>query len=151
MTTGRPGPFRRAALLLVLACAGCGLPRWPAHGPLTSPFGLRTLRGSVGIHEGVDVGVPTGTEVHAMSRGSVTLAGPKTGYGLAVVVDHGWGWSTLYAHLSSVRVEVGDHVSAGQVLGLSGNTGDSTGPHLHFEIHHFGRPLDPVPLLGGFP
>lgn len=103
------------------------------------------------MHHGVDLGVPVGTPVHAMAAGTVSLAGPRRGYGLAVMIDHGAGWITLYGHLERVDVSVGDNVRAGTPLGRSGNTGISTGPHLHFEVRRFGRSRDPVPLLGGFP
>ena len=135
----------------LLALAGCGLPRWPTRAPLTSPYGLRTLGSRLDMHHGVDLGVPIGTAVHAMSAGRVFVAGPKSGYGLAVMIDHGAGWVTLYGHLDRVDVGVGDRVRAGQRIGLSGNTGLSTAPHLHFELRRFGRSRDPVPLLGGFP
>ena len=142
--------------LLVLAAladaaTACGLPRWPMTAPLTSPYGLRTLGTRLDMHHGVDLGVPIGTAVHAMTAGNVTVAGAKSGYGLAVMIDHGGGWVTLYGHLDRVDVSVGDRVRAGQRVGLSGNTGLSTAPHLHFEIRRFGRSRDPVPLLGGFP
>lgn len=148
--------MRRLRLALLLMGLGtglgaCGLPRWPAHAPLTSPYGLRTLGGRVDMHHGVDLGVPTGTPVHAMASGIVTLAGARSGYGLAVMIDHGGGWISLYGHLDRVDVSVGDRVRAGGALGLSGNTGLSTAPHLHFELRRFGRSRDPVPLLGGFP
>lgn len=139
------------AAMMLLALAGCGLPRWPAQAPLTSPYGLRTLGSRIDMHHGVDLGVANGTPVHAMTAGVVTVAGPKTGYGLAVMIDHGGGWVTLYGHLERVDVTVGDRVGAGRRVGLSGNTGVSTGPHLHFEVRRFGRSRDPVPLLGGFP
>lgn len=143
----------RAMLLAIglLAIGGCGLPRWPARAPLTSPYGLRTLGSRLDMHHGVDLGVPVGTAVHAMTAGRVSVAGPKSGYGLAVMIDHGLGWVSLYGHLDRVDVSVGDRVHAGQRIGLSGNTGLSTAPHLHFELRRFGRSRDPVPLLGGFP
>ena len=136
---------------LVIGSAACGLPRWPMSGPMTSPYGLRTLGTRLDMHHGVDLGVPIGSAVHAMTAGTVTVAGAKSGYGLAVMIDHGGGWVTLYGHLDRVDVAVGDRVRAGQRVGLSGNTGLSTAPHLHFEIRRFGRSRDPVPLLGGFP
>ena len=145
--------MRRALLLAIVAlgASGCGLPRWPASAPLTSPYGLRTLGTRLDMHHGVDLGVPVGTDVRAMAAGTVMVAGAKSGYGLAVMIDHGGGWVTLYGHLDRVDVSVGDRVRAGQHLGLSGNTGLSTAPHLHFEVRRFGRSRDPVPLLGGFP
>ncbi len=136
---------------LTLSMSACGLPRWPTRAPLTSPYGLRTLGSKIDMHHGVDLGVSIGTPVQAMAGGTVTVAGAKSGYGLAVMIDHGLGWVTLYGHLDRVDVSVGDRVRAGQHVGLSGNTGLSTAPHLHFEVRRFGRSRDPVPLLGGFP
>lgn len=119
--------------------------------PITSPFGLR-LRGIVpGIHRGVDLAVPTGTPVHSMAPGRVRFAGVQRGYGNVVWVDHGGDVLSVYAHLSSISVQAGERVAGGQVLGLSGSSGDATAPHLHFEIWRWGREMDPVPLLGGFP
>ena len=140
-----------AVAALALAVSACGLPRWPTRAPLTSPYGLRTLGSKIDMHHGVDLGVPIGTPVHAMAGGTITVAGPKSGYGFAVMIDHGLGWVTLYGHLDRVDVTVGDRVRAGDLIGLSGNTGLSTAPHLHFEVRRFGRSRDPVPLLGGFP
>ena len=144
---------RRTLLVavVVLFAGGCGLPRWPARAPLTSPYGLRTLGQRLDMHHGVDLGLPVGTTVTAMTGGRVSVAGPMSGYGLAVMIEHGAGWVTLYGHLDRVDVAVGARVRAGQTIGLSGNTGLSTAPHLHFEIRRFGRSRDPVPLLGGFP
>lgn len=144
---------QRLAVLatLTLALSACGLPRWPTRAPMTSPYGLRTLGSKIDMHHGVDLGVAIGTPVHAMAGGTVTVAGPKSGYGFAVMIDHGFGWVTLYGHLDRVDVSVGDRVRAGERVGLSGNTGLSTAPHLHFEVRRFGRSRDPVPLLGGFP
>lgn len=136
---------------LAAVLSGCAIPRWPVDAPITSPFGLR-LRGIVpGIHRGVDLAVPTGTPVHSMAPGRVRFAGVQRGYGNVVWVDHGGDVMTVYAHLSSISVRAGEPVEGGQVLGLSGSSGDATAPHLHFEIWRWGREVDPVPLLGGFP
>jgi len=139
------------AALLVLASAGCGLPRWPVEAPITSPYGLR-FRGVVpGIHRGVDLAAPDGTPVRAMAAGSVRFAGAQRGYGNVVWLDHGGSVLTVYAHLSEIHVETGAAVRGGDVIGLSGSTGDAAGPHLHFEVWRWGRESDPVPLLGGRP
>jgi murein DD-endopeptidase MepM/ murein hydrolase activator NlpD len=103
------------------------------------------------IHDGVDVQVPEGTPVHAMRRGRVTHAGALGAYGLTVILDHGGGTESLYAHLSRIDVATGEDVSDDQPVGLSGSTGNATGPHLHFEIRRGGRAEDPVWLLGGRP
>lgn len=138
-------------LLLVVTLSGCALPYWPVHGPVTSPFGLRFRGLRPDVHRGVDVYVPAGTPVHAMAPGRVHFAGVMRGYGKVVILDHGDGVRSLYAHLSEVRVQAGDEVKGHDVIGLSGSSGDATGPHLHFEVWRYGRPVDPVPLLGGFP
>lgn len=103
------------------------------------------------MHYGVDLLVPAGTEVRAMYRGRVTLAGNLRGYGLAVQIDHGEGMESVYGHLSEISVTEGSSVSGGQVIGLSGASGDSKGAHLHFEVWVGGRPVDPVRVLGGAP
>jgi murein DD-endopeptidase MepM/ murein hydrolase activator NlpD len=86
-----------------------------------------------------------------MAPGLVTFAGEMGDYGLVVWVDHGSEVITTYAHLSEVRVEAGTRVEGDDVLGLTGQTGNAAGPHLHFELWRWGRQTDPVPLLGGFP
>nr|PZN91434.1 MAG: hypothetical protein DIU52_02360 [bacterium] len=169
LTTTRPAPHARGAgsgalrrvrrgrrrRLSLLACVllplGCSIPRWPAHGPITSPFGLRFDGIRPEIHRGVDIALPEGTPVMAMKRGRVRHAGPLGGYGLTVIIEHGPTLVTLYAHLSEVRVRAGEEVQGKQVIGLSGRTGNATGPHLHFEVRRWGRYEDPVPLLGGPP
>lgn len=140
-----------AGASLTLLLGGCALPRWPVDAPLTSPFGLR-MRGIVpSIHRGVDLAAPTGTEVRAMTAGRVRYAGVMRGYGTVVWIDHGGAVLTVYAHLSELRVREGETVSARQVVGLSGASGEVTAPHLHFEVWRWGREVDPVPLLGGRP
>jgi len=144
---GRGWVLATAALL----AAGCAIPRWPVDAPLTSPFGLR-LRGiRPDLHRGVDLAVPVGTPVRVMAPGTVRFAGTQQGYGTVVWVDHGSSVLTVYAHLSELRVRAGDRLSGGDVLGLSGSTGNVTAPHLHFEVWRWGREVDPVPLLGGRP
>ncbi|SCL19463.1 Murein DD-endopeptidase MepM and murein hydrolase activator NlpD, contain LysM domain [Micromonospora nigra] len=102
------------------------------------------------LHAGVDFALPAGTPVRAAFGGTVTKAGDVgDGYGISVVVDHHNGYLTHYAHLSTTRVGVGDKVTAGQTIGLEGSTGDSTGPHLHFEVHQgqMWNQIDPAPFL----
>lgn len=131
--------------------AGCGIPRWPVVAPMTSPYGLRFAGVLPGAHRGVDLDVPHGTPVRAMSDGQVRFAGVMSGYGNVIWLDHGGSVLSVYAHLSEIHVAAGTLVRGGSVIGLSGATGDVTGPHLHFEIWRWGRPVDPVPLLGGKP
>jgi murein DD-endopeptidase MepM/ murein hydrolase activator NlpD len=137
--------------LLTVLLAGCAIPRWPVAGPMTSPFGVR-FRGILPeVHRGVDIDVPTGTEVRTMAPGRVLFAGTMEGYGNVVWIEHGGEVLTLYAHLSELWVRAGDGVEGRTVVGLSGATGEATGPHLHFELWRWGRERDPVPLLGGPP
>ena len=117
---------------------------------MTSPWGLRLLGWRPDFHHGVDIYVPTGTPVHAMKSGQVAVAGSQAGYGNVVVLSHG-STQTIYAHLSEIQVKTGESVKGGQVIGLSGASGNATGPHLHFEIIRDGRSEDPVLLLGGPP
>jgi murein DD-endopeptidase MepM/ murein hydrolase activator NlpD len=146
---------RRALLLLVaalsVAATGCSVPRWPVAGEMTSPYGVRMRGWTPRLHHGVDIAAPEGTPVAAMRGGRVEHAGSRGGYGLSVVIRHDRNVSTLYAHLSRIDVRQGDRVRGGQTIGAVGRTGTATGPHLHFEVWRWGRPDDPVPLLGGFP
>lgn len=103
------------------------------------------------IHRGVDLDAAEGAEVRAMAAGRVRFAGTRGGYGLTVIIDHGRGIETLYAHLGSIEVEADAGVDAGEVVGRVGRTGNARGAHLHFEVRRDGRPQDPVPLLGGLP
>lgn len=145
---------RRLALsasLALLVLSGCHLPRWPVEAPITSGFGLRFFGLRPDIHRGVDLDVASGTPVGAMTEASVRFAGVMRGFGNVVWLDHGGGLLTVYAHLSEIHVSEGQRVGPGDVLGLSGATGDVTAPHLHFEVWRWGREVDPVPLLGGVP
>jgi murein DD-endopeptidase MepM/ murein hydrolase activator NlpD len=139
------------AFLAVIMLAGCGLPRWPVDGAVTSPYGVRRMGTLPSIHRGVDMQAPHGTEVRVMSAGTVRFAGTMRGYGNVVWVDHPGNILTIYAHLSEIRVRPGERVRARRVIGLSGASGSASTPHLHFEVWRRGRPVDPVPLLGGFP
>ena len=116
---------------------------WPAAGPVTSGFGSRWGR----MHEGIDIGVGSGTPVHAAAAGTVIYAGWMSGYGNIVVIDHGNGLSTAYGHNSSLVVAQGASVGKGFVIALSGSTGHSTGPHVHFEVRVNGAPVDPLAYL----
>ena len=138
------------ALLLVLLSA-CAIPRWPVEGPLVSPYGVRFRGVAPGLHRGVDVRVPEGTEVRAMAGGRVRFSGSMAGYGQVIWIDHPGGVLTVYAHLSGTRVQKGEEVKGRQVIGLSGRSGNATGAHLHFEVWRHGREVDPVAFLGGRP
>jgi murein DD-endopeptidase MepM/ murein hydrolase activator NlpD len=138
-------------LAVGLPTAGCSIPRWPVEGPLVSPFGIRFRGIRPDLHRGVDISVPDGTEIRSMSKGTVRFAGVMRGYGNVIWLDHRGEVLSVYAHLSSILVEEGEQVDGGQLIALSGRSGDAAGPHLHFEIWRRGRELDPVALLGGFP
>ncbi|MFJ6198460.1 peptidoglycan DD-metalloendopeptidase family protein [Micromonospora sp. NPDC092111] len=117
-----------------------------AGAEITSCYGQR----SGTLHAGIDFAMPAGTPIHAAAAGTVVKAGDVgDGYGNSVFVDHGNGYLTHYAHQSSLKVTVGDHVTAGEVIGYEGSTGDSTGPHLHFEVHQgqMWNQIDPAPFL----
>lgn len=116
---------------------------------MSSGFGPRVhpIFGTRRLHAGMDLAAPTGTPVGAAGAGVVVTAGVLGGYGNAVVIDHGNGLSTLYAHMSVLVAGVGDAVAANQVIGAVGSTGNSTGPHLHFEVRLFGTPVDPIGYL----
>lgn len=115
---------------------------WPVNGPVVSPFGMRWGR----LHAGIDIAVGYGTPIHASASGTVIFAGWMGGYGNFVIVDHGGGLSTGYAHQSSIAVG-GGSVSQGQVIGYVGCTGHCFGPHLHFEVRINGSPVDPLGYL----
>jgi murein DD-endopeptidase MepM/ murein hydrolase activator NlpD len=129
-------------------------PATPASDPvadavLSSPFGLRTdpLTGEEVEHRGVDLAAPEGTDIRAALDGVVRSTGVRGGYGLAVEIQHGDGLTTLYAHASELLVRDGDRVTRGQPIARVGQTGRSTGPHLHLEVHRGGRPVDPLRAL----
>ena len=123
--------------------------RWPVRGAVNSEFGTRQspwTRASE-FHAGMDIAAERGTPVRAPSRGTVTLAGPHGEYGIAVILDHGNDIRTVYGHLSQTSVRVGQPVERGTELGLTGNTGRSSGPHLHYEILVKGQPVNPRAYL----
>lgn len=122
----------------------------PAPGQeLSSPFGSRTdpILGTPAFHSGLDFRAATGTAVHATAAGKVVKAGWNGGYGQMVEIDHGNGLSTRYGHLSDIQVSEGQTVALGAVIGRSGSTGRSTGPHLHYEVRRQGDAVDPLTFL----
>jgi murein DD-endopeptidase MepM/ murein hydrolase activator NlpD len=112
---------------------------------LSSGYGPRQhpVFGGVRFHNGIDLAAKSGSSIMAPLDGVVKSVGIRGGYGLAVTVDHGYGWSSIYAHLSGAAVSRGDYVGRGQLIGEVGSTGVSTGPHLHFEIRYGRAPVDP--------
>jgi murein DD-endopeptidase MepM/ murein hydrolase activator NlpD len=131
--SGLAGPIRQGSGALI----------WPANGSISSPFGMRWGR----LHAGIDMPLPEGTPLRAADGGSVAIAGWVGGYGNYTCIQHGGSLSTCYGHQSSIGVSVGQSVGQGQVIGYSGNTGNSTGPHLHFEVRVNGSPVDPLGYL----
>jgi murein DD-endopeptidase MepM/ murein hydrolase activator NlpD len=126
-----------------------GMFSWPVTGTITSPFGWRSnpFGGAPEFHQGLDIAAPTGTTVTAAAGGTVIMAQWYGGYGNYILIDHGGGYSTGYGHLSAIYVSVGQKVARGQAIGAVGSTGESTGPHLHFEVRFDGKPIDPAPRL----
>ena len=149
-----------ALLLLALsALAGCAGARpepaatvpsgWPLPGDVgvvSSSFGAPRGRST---HQGVDFRAPRGTKVVATADGVVSFAGRSGDYGRMVVLEHGNGWETRYAHLHRIKVERGDRVRRGHALGTVGHSGNADGDHLHYEVRRRGVPVDPRPTLGG--
>ncbi len=138
--------------------AGQGLEKAWASSPLpgakiTSPFGMRLhpVRGTREMHEGVDFAASIGTPVPSVAEGRVKFAGQQSGYGNVIKIAHPGGFETVYAHLSSFVVRAGQPVSEGQIIGKTGNTGTSSGPHLHFEFHAAGRLIDPLRMASYVP
>jgi murein DD-endopeptidase MepM/ murein hydrolase activator NlpD len=120
--------------------------RAPVGAPVSSGFGPRVhpILGEVRTHTGLDYAAGGGVPIQASGNGSIIWAGPRGGYGNTVIIDHRNGLATLYAHQSRVSAKVGQKVSTGQVVGFVGQTGMSTGPHLHFEVREKGAPVDPA-------
>ncbi|WP_051275990.1 peptidoglycan DD-metalloendopeptidase family protein [Desulfovirgula thermocuniculi] len=133
---GQPQPARAAALPVAQLA-------WPVMGNLSSPFGLREGR----PHEGVDIAAGEGEPIRAARAGRVIFAGPRGTYGNTVILYHGGGLTTLYAHARKILVRPGEFVKEGDVIALVGSTGRSTGPHLHFEVRLNGIPYDPLLCL----
>lgn len=111
-----------------------------------SGYGVRVdpIYKTTKFHEGMDFSANIGTPIYATGNGTVTKAGWQSGYGRVVVINHGYGYETLYAHMNKINVRVGQKVTRGEVIGEVGNTGKSTGPHLHYEVHVKGRVVNPV-------
>lgn len=157
-----------AGVLMVALLGAAGVAHWlgpasalawqvPVEGPLTQGFGCTALAlepyarhcppATPFFHSGVDLAPPAGTEVRAAAPGRVHVRPTMGGYGLHVVIDHAGETQSLYGHLGAVQVETETWVNAGQVIGRVGSSGNSTGPHLHFEIRAQGLPVDPRALL----
>jgi murein DD-endopeptidase MepM/ murein hydrolase activator NlpD len=134
-----------------LVSPGKGAMQWPT-GPtrrISSPFGMRhhPILGYSRMHSGLDIAAPHGQAVFAAAPGTVIFSGAQGGYGNTVIIDHGGGISTLYAHNSALLVKAGDTVTRGQTIARVGSTGLSTGPHVHFEVRVNGSPVNPMDWL----
>ncbi len=123
--------------------------KWPVRGIITSWFGWRRdpFSGRNSLHNGIDIGVPTGTPIGAAMEGTVVETGYSPIMGKFVILSHAGGWKTLYAHTSSILVQEGQYVTKGSRIALSGNTGYSTGPHVHFTIFKNGKAVNPANVL----
>ncbi len=124
---------------------------WPVVGRITGTFGERLdpFSGEGAFHSGLDIAAPYGSEVRAAADGVVVDADTHTGLGRSVRVDHGFGVETVYGHLSGYSTEVGRRVRRGEVIGYVGDSGRASGPHLHFEVHMYGTPVNPWKFLKG--
>ena len=116
---------------------------------MTSTFGVRLdpFTHSLARHTGVDLSGPIGAKIHSSADGIVKSSGRKGAYGIAVEIDHGLGISTLYGHLNRALVKEGDHIRKGQIIGVQGSTGRSTGNHLHYEVRYNDIPRNPISFL----
>jgi murein DD-endopeptidase MepM/ murein hydrolase activator NlpD len=119
----------------------------PCEGKITSDFGFRHWGKRMKMHEGIDIGAPVGTVVKAPAAGTVIFVGSKRGYGKTVMIDHGGSIQTLFAHNSKLLVKEGDKVNKGDIISLTGNSGHSTGPHLHYEVLKGGEHVDPAAYI----
>ncbi|MRI89980.1 M23 family metallopeptidase [Aggregicoccus sp. 17bor-14] len=124
-----------------------GLLEWPLRGVLYGRFGKKGRE----PHDGIDLAAPEGTPVRTARPGHVLYAGEQKGYGNIVIVDHGDSLVTLYAHNQDLRVKTGQQVRGGQVVATVGQSGKTSGPHLHFEVRRDGLPVDPLDFLGALP
>jgi murein DD-endopeptidase MepM/ murein hydrolase activator NlpD len=150
---------RVGAVILILGIVGCASGRrtgdtevvpdgWPVarhSAVVTSEFGATRGRSR---HQGIDLAAPAGTPVTATADGVVSFAGRSGDFGRLVVVDHGGGWQTRYAHLKRIKVKEGKKVDRGDVIGTVGKSGNATGNHLHYEVRRHGHPVNPRPYLG---
>lgn len=148
--TNLAGTVMPAGLGISTASTGSVTPDiWPVSGVVSSHFGFRVSPGGIGstYHEGLDIASSYGNPVHATANGRITQAGWVNGYGYLVEIDHGNGIKTRYGHNSALLVSVGDQVVQGQTISLIGSTGNSTGPHCHYEVRVNGEAVDPTLFL----
>ncbi|MEJ5338707.1 MAG: M23 family metallopeptidase [Aquificaceae bacterium] len=120
---------------------------WPVVGVITSDYGWRNMGGRREFHTGIDISAPYGTPVVSAAEGRVIYAGWIRGYGKTVIIYHGYGFATIYAHLSDIKVSYSDRVVKGQIIGSVGTTGRAFGPHLHYEVLKYGVRQNPIAYL----
>jgi len=122
---------------------------WPVRGSITAGFGQRMdpFTGEGAFHRGVDIAAPSGTPIRAVADGMLFFAGREEGYGNEVLIDHGFGVTTKYGHLDTLKAMAGEEVSRGQIIGTVGMTGRATGPHLHYEVLVHGDAVNPIAYL----
>lgn len=142
--SAQTGAQQQPKAIRVVARGWNGSLAWPVLGELTQQFGPQT---GGAFHHGLDIADNAGTPIRAAQRGLVISSGWLPIYGFAVIIDHGSGFRTLYAHLHDFAVRSGDLVQQGQVIAHVGSTGNATGPHLHFEVRYDNRSVNPLPYL----
>jgi murein DD-endopeptidase MepM/ murein hydrolase activator NlpD len=147
VVVARPREARRATAPTTRPGHGKGDLTWPVRGVLYARFG----RKGADPHDGIDLAAPAGTPVKTAGEGTVLYAGEQPGYGKIVIVEHAGGLVTLYAHNRDLRVKVGQRVRPDQVIATVGESGRTSGPHLHFEVRRSGVPVDPLEHLGPIP
>jgi len=147
-----------AAIIGIATLSGCASSRPPPAAAVPSGWPIAARKASISSvfgaprgrssHQGLDLSAPPGTPVFATADGRVSFAGRSGSYGRLIVVDHGGGWETRYAHLHRIDVDKGERVRCGDRLGTVGHSGNANGDHLHYEIRRNGVPVDPAPTLG---
>ncbi len=145
--TGTAGVAEKKPPRVIRVGKGSGVLEWPLRGVLYARFGKKGKE----PHDGIDLAAPAGQAVKTAAPGTVLFAGEQKGYGLIVIVEHDGGLITLYAHNRDLRVKTGQKVRVGQVVATVGDSGRTSGPHLHFEVRKDGVPVDPLDFLGAVP
>jgi murein DD-endopeptidase MepM/ murein hydrolase activator NlpD len=147
-TIAKIGTYIKEQRTLALATPG----GWPINGEISSPFGSRKhpTSGETTEHSGIDIRAAVGTAVKATASGIVSFSDWRDDSGYVVVLEHGCGFSTVYAHNKANRVKLGQKVEKGEIIAVSGSSGAATGPHLHYEVWKHGKPVDPASFLEGF-
>ncbi|MXW16101.1 MAG: M23 family metallopeptidase [Gemmatimonadetes bacterium] len=138
----------QAVVCCLIVLQACQTPQWPVEAPMRSPFGVRGDEFLGRMHRGIDLAAEAGTPVRPVLSGRVRSAGTMRGYGRVIWIEHGRDALSVYAHLSEIMVREGQEVTKATVIGRIGQSGNATGPHLHFEFWRWGRAVDPLFVLG---